>query len=128
MGETVFALLDADGLVLNVIIADQAYVDELAAQLDDPDVDTGSIEFARAVDITGREPMPGIGWTRAGNGRFVAPEPPEPSQAELDAQAEQDRRAADDAFIADVLERVAAGGALTDTERDRLELVRLARS
>lgn len=137
MAETLFALLDDEGVVTNVIVADQEFIDTLQAQIDDENVDTGAIEFARAYDITSvvaddSTPSPGIGWRRARNGKWVAPTPPEPTQEELDAraaaQAEADRRAADDEFLAGLRTKMDAGETLTQDERDRLALIQLSRS
>lgn len=125
MAETLYALTDADGVVTNVIVADQAFIDALPAQIDDPDVDTGDLSFHKAFDVTGKNV--GIGHKRSSNGRWVAPTPPAPTQDELDAQAAAqaaaDARAADDEFLAGLATKLDGGGSLTQDERDRKDVI-----
>lgn len=131
--ETVFAVLDADGVVINKIVAGQEFIDTLIEHIADPDIDSGEYdESNRFVDITDRDPQPNIGWARAKNGRFIAPVPPEPTAEEVaareQAEAEASARADDDAFLAELDTRVRGGGRLTQDERDRMDLIRLRRT
>lgn len=128
--ETLYAVLDADGVVENVIVADADFIAELQSNIADPDVDTGAFTSdQRFVDVTDKGV--GVGWKRAGNGRFTAPVPPEPTpeelQAQEDAEAAATRRTADDAFLAGLQDKVAAGESLTQDERDRMALIQLSR-
>ena len=141
MAETLFAVLDADGVVENVIVADQEFIDSLSDAIADPDTNTGTLTPKhRFVDVTnvdgaadgGPGSAIGIGWKKAKNGRWVAPTPPEPTQAELDAraaaEAQNAQRAADDEFLAAVQAKVNAGTSLTQDERDRLTLINASRA
>jgi hypothetical protein len=128
--EQQFALVDAQGVVMSVIVADQEFVDSLAEQVDDPDVDSGDLSFARTYDVTGKGVA--VGFRRAANGKWVAPTPPEPSPEELAGlQAAEEaaaQRATDDEFVAAASAKLRSGGALTQAERDRLTLIQLERS
>lgn len=135
--ETTFALLDGDGLVTNVIVADQAFIDGLPAQIADPDVDTGDLTFDKAVDVTnvdgaadgGPGSAIGIGWKKARNGRWVAPVPTaEEAAAQAVVDAAAAKRATDDAYLAGLRTKVEGGQELTADERDRLALIQLSRS
>lgn len=77
--EQVFALVDADGDVFNMIVADQEFIDALPAAVADPNVETprGLDKLKGAHDVTGKGV--GIGDKRASNGRFVRPTPPAPN-------------------------------------------------
>lgn len=127
--ETLFAVVGADGVVENVIVADQEFIDSLSAAIADPEHDTGALTADhKFYDVTGKDPQPGVGWTRAKNGRFSAPTPPEPTQAELDAQAAADQRAADDDFLASIRNKVDAGTELTAAEQTRLTFISASRA
>jgi hypothetical protein len=132
VSETLFAIIDGSGAVVNVIVAEQEFVDSLPDLIADDGVDTGDLTSAhKFVDVTDKDPQPGIGWTRAANGKFVAPAVPEPTQAELDAraaaEAAAEARAADDEFLAGLQTKVAAAESLTQDERDRMTLISLTR-
>ena len=78
MTETLYAIIDADGLIVDRIVADAEFVKALPDMIADEDVDSGNLDPShRYVDITDRDPMPGIGWTRGRNGRFTPPPEPE---------------------------------------------------
>jgi len=130
MSETTFALLDADGTVLNVIVADQEFIDGLAAQVADPDVDTGDLTFDKAVDVTGKGVGPG--HKRAKNGKFSPPVIPPPTPEEIAAQeaveAADAQRAEDDAFLDTLDGKVRKGTSLTQDERDRKDVILARRS
>lgn len=128
MAETLYALVDDEGVVTNVIVADKAFIDSLGEQIEDPDVDTGDLAFAKAYDVTDKGV--GIGHKRAANGKWVAPAPPappEPTEDELAAQkaaqAAADQRAADDEFLDGLATKLNTGGSLTQDERDRKDVI-----
>lgn len=58
-----YAIINAAGLVTNVIVADPEFI---------------AASFPGAVQIDGLSPVPGIGWSWA-NGAFTAPAPAAPS-------------------------------------------------
>lgn len=138
MAETIIGLLDADGVLVDVIVVksdNQAAA--LLADLADPAVDTpphlagvkASVDLAGAKDASGSPP--GIGHRRAG-GRWSAPKAPVPVPEVLSAEAKAAAaaRADDDAFVAATLTRLRKGGGqpLTQAERDRLDVIRLSRT
>lgn len=131
MTETVLALVDADGVVVNTIVApDPSYAATLETMVADPKVDTGPVRFAQALDVTGKSV--GVGHRRAASGKFTPPPAPEltaAQRADLDAAAaaETARRDAD-AFLATLDAKLAAGGQLTQTERDRKDVIAARRS
>lgn len=125
-----YALLDADGVVLDLIEADAEFAGALVDQVADETVDTGPHLDAvhRALPLEDADSEVSLGWRRARNGRWSAPEPTEEQRAaEAAAAAEQEGRTAADAFVTAALERVRDGGELSPSERDRLDLIRLAR-
>lgn len=125
MAETLYALVDDEGVVTNVIVADKEFIDSLGDQIEDPDVDTGDLAFAKAYDVTDKGV--GIGHKRAANGKWVAPTPPEPTEDELAAQAaaqaDAEQRAADDEFLDGLAAKLNTGGSLTQDERDRKDVI-----
>lgn len=124
--ETVYALTDADGVVINRIVADAAYIKELGAQIADPDVDSGDLTFAKAYDVTSKDV--GIGYRRASNGQWVRPEPtPEQIEVQERVEAEAAARAEDDEFVAAMKEKARAKQSFTQDERDRLQAIDLSR-
>jgi hypothetical protein len=56
--ERLYAVLDIGGKVANIIVADQDFVDA---------------HYPGAANITGFDPMPGIGWIRQPDGTFTPP-------------------------------------------------------
>lgn len=66
-----FALVDSKGVVVNIIDAEQEFINDLPRQIEDPEVDSGNLVFSEAHDIGDQEV--GIGW-RYQRGEWVAPE------------------------------------------------------
>lgn len=126
MAETEFALCDENDVVINKIVADQAFIDVLAQRIADPNVNTDGLEFAKAYDVTGKNV--GVGHKRSTNGKWVAPTPtPDEVAAQEAAQAAADQRAADDAFIAEMKAKTDGGDSLTQDETNRLLAIDLSR-
>lgn len=128
MVEQNYALLDASGAVINVIVADKDYIDNLPKLIADSTIDTGPLQFAEAVNITGKRVM--IGHIRGADGTFS---PRKPTQAELDAQAASAaaiaQRAAEDARILILRNKTGPGNpGLSPSERDELNLLLLSRT
>lgn len=74
-----YALLSADGVVENVIVADAEFIAQLPDMIASEDVDTGALTFDRAEDVTDVDPKPGIGWAHR-DGEWVDERPqPEPT-------------------------------------------------
>lgn len=70
----IWAVVDGEGRVVDSIVADVAFVSTLAAQITDPEVDSGVLDTdMRFYDVTDVDPRPSQGWTRSGNNRWVAP-------------------------------------------------------
>lgn len=69
MRERIFAVID-DGVVSNTIVADDTFAAIIAP------------EHEAVMEITGRTPLPGIGWGYDGV-EFVDPNPPEPAPASV---------------------------------------------
>ena len=128
MSEQTWALLDADGVVANVIVADEEFIASLDDLIDDPDTDTGDLAKGKRYRVDDLDEPVSVGWKRSRNGRWVAPVPPEPTEEELAARAAAEQRAADDAWLADALGKVRGGGKLTQDERDRLALIQASRA
>lgn len=144
MSETTFALTDANGLVVDTIVASPEYIKELEKNVSDPNVDTGPLVFAKAYDVTGQRVA--RGHKRAADGKWTAPEPeadvprisPKPTQAQLAEQAAKDtaakaqadaqarQRAEDDAFVK-ALQTKQGKQPFTQDERDRMNLILLSR-
>lgn len=123
MGE--YALADENGVALSVIVADQEFIDNLAKQVADPDVDTGEVKFAKAYDVTGKDVS--AGHKRAANGKWTRPGPPEQTEAEKAALAAAGaaaaQRAEDDAFLKTLRTKQQSKQPLSQDERDRLSLI-----
>lgn len=113
-----------DGVVVETILADQAFIDSLPEFIADGETSTSDLA-GNYVDISSTDPVPGRGWLRAKNGSFS---PPSPSEDELSQQAAASARADDDAFLADILERLRAGEGISQVERDRLNAVQASRA
>lgn len=126
--ETLYALTDAEGVAVNVIVADAAFIKELGAQIADPDVDTGDQAFAKAYDVTGKNV--GIGHRRVGT-KWEEPPVPEPTSEEIESrkQAEADAiaRADDNAFITAMQTKARGKQSFTQDERDRMLAIDLSR-
>lgn len=117
--ETIYAVLDTSGLVVNTIVADAAFIKSLPGAIADDTIDTGGLTpDLKYVDITGNDPQPGPGWTRASNGRFTPPPAPDP--------APEPAPDPDQVFVTEAAQRLADGGTLTQDERDRLLAIDLA--
>ena len=107
-----YALLDEDGTVINVILADEQFIKTLPDLIADVNVDTGTLTFDRAVELTDgdREQGVGIGWHHATDDWQrptpppVAAEPPvtEDVRVQVAAIVDADQPAADkiDALVA----------------------------
>lgn len=130
MSETTFALLDDNGVVVNVVVADKTFVDELKADISDPDVDTGDFTFANAVEVTGQLVSPG--HKRGPDGKFTAPIRPkaivDAENARLAAeQARTDQRTKDAARVTELRAKTGPGKAgLSPAERDELMAIQLS--
>jgi hypothetical protein len=86
MGE--YAFLDENGIVINVIVADQDFIDSLQSQIDDENVDTGNIAlYSTPVRIDELSVKPGNGWRKSGN-KWVSPDVSEPPQPEPNLEDE----------------------------------------
>jgi hypothetical protein len=74
-----YAILDEEGNVVNIIVADQEFIDSLTSQIQDESVDTGTLsETNEFVELSeDLDTRPGVGWKHQG-GEWVAPEPVEP--------------------------------------------------
>lgn len=84
MTEIVYAIVDSDNVVENVIVADKKFIDKLPTDIASDNVDSGTLsENYQYVDITNKSPRPSVGWTRTTNGKFVAP-PEIPSPIPVD--------------------------------------------
>ena len=71
-----YALVDADGLVFNVIEADQDFIDALPELVVDPDVDTSpELKRVRETAHVNHPDAPAIGWRRNGK-NWERPVPP----------------------------------------------------
>jgi hypothetical protein len=73
-----YAILDADGTIINVIVADQEFIDSLESQINDVNVDSGSMILHSPPilieDIEGTD-RPGLGWKKNGS-EWEKPAPP----------------------------------------------------
>lgn len=129
MTETLFAVVSADGVVENVIVADEEFVISLSMQIADPGVDTGGFSHDQTfVNVTDLDPRPGVGWVKDGS-EFIAPIPTlEDQVAQEAARAEAEQRSADDEFLAGIQAKVTTGKGLSQGERDRMDLIRLIRN
>lgn len=80
--ETVAAVLDDDGAVVNIVVVDPATVMEYEAALHAEAVRAGGRgPVVRVLTADERQRGVGIGWRRSANGRMVdeRPSPPPPS-------------------------------------------------
>lgn len=128
--ETLFAVI-AGGVVENVIVADQEFINSLEGAIADPNHDTGLLtEEHQFVELIGLDARPGVGWTYDG-GEFAAPPVAEPTLTELEVQAAAfaaaEQRADDDAFLEGLRAKARRGVSLTQDERDRMTLLSLLR-
>lgn len=93
LAEPHVALLDDEGNVVQVIVADAAFAAELPRLIADPTVPTPpALTAVRATRNLTREDKQrgvGIGWRRAGNGRLTAPPRPEPQDEARPADEEK---------------------------------------
>lgn len=132
-----WAAVENDVVVHGGFDAPQEYIDDYTAEVVDrsdrvtPDWYHAGVEF---VDVTGLDPRPTTGWTRGADGQWsppVVPPPPPLTPEEIAAQeaaaAAEAQRVADDAFLATLVEKLRAGGALTQDERDRKDVIMLER-
>lgn len=113
--ETLYALVDANGLVFNIIVADQKFID------------SGLIEFNKAVNITTLDSRPSVGWTHVKNERFTPPTQEEIDATVAQATAQAEAQIADDEFLSDVAIRLRKGDEIAQAERDRLLALQLTR-
>jgi hypothetical protein len=128
MTETIYALTDSNGIVIERIVASKEFIDSLPKLINDPNVDTGNLEFSKAYDVTGQNVS--LGHKRMSNGTWSKPEP---TQEELDAaatiEAERTQRQTEDARITALRAKVGPGKpGLTQADRDELNLIMLSRS
>lgn len=124
MAEQTFAVVNED-VVMNIIVAEQKFIDRLKKQIPDAAVDTALFSKQDVfIDITHLNPKPGHGWTMNKKGVFSPPEVPEPTEEELAARNETEQQAAnaaDDAqFRIAMQDKLRQGRTLTPNERDRL--------
>lgn len=136
--EQVWALVDGDGNVINTIVADDDFIKALPALVDDDSVDTGDLpKGVKGYDVTDLDerPVPGD-HKRASNGRWTLregvkerkdKEALEAQESAARAQAEAAKRAGDDAFLDEVGAKARSKKPLTQDERDRMQLIALAR-
>lgn len=129
MTETLFAVVDAAGVVENVIVADQEFIDGLTAAVADPNHDTGTLTVDHVyVNVTALDPQPGVQWTYK-NDVFVAPLLPEPPPKAAAAQAAmQAQRTEEDVFLTGLRDKMAKGVYLSQDERDRMQVIQLTRN
>lgn len=73
--EKLFALIK-NGLIENVIVAEQAFADQMKPKFD------------HVIRVDELDPLPGIGWSYA-DGAFTPPAPPEPPVEETPAEPEE---------------------------------------
>ena len=73
MSEQLWAVIEPDGVVSNVILADQDFIDSLKDAVTDEAVDSGPHSADhRYVDITDLDPQPAIRWVLKGK-KFTPP-------------------------------------------------------
>lgn len=126
MGE--YALTDEDGICINRIVADQEFIDALPAQISDPSIDTGVLQFTKAYEVTGKGVA--IGHKRSQNGKWSAPVP---TAAEIEAQQRVEdaaqARLEDDKFLEALDKKIrGANASLTAAEQARLDIIKARRS
>lgn len=123
--EKIYALLDGDGYVVNLIVADEDFISSLPALVADESVDTGDLpREAYRVDNIPDEVV--RGWRRANNGRWVAPERPAP--VEVVEPPETVALREDQEFAVNMKDKARGGEPLTQDERDRLLAIQLSQS
>lgn len=85
MSETIYAIVDSTGIVINTIVADKSFIDSLPAIIASDEIDSGYLDASNQyVDVTSVNPRPGFGWKRLGKGKFEAPPAPEPVDPDPD--------------------------------------------
>lgn len=72
MAETKFAIIDASGILKNVIVADQKFIDDVKSAINDPNADISHLytKEDKFVEITSIEPSPSFGWYQDGAGNW----------------------------------------------------------
>lgn len=124
MTDRVFALLDANNVVVNTIVADPEFITSLPEMVKNSKLNSSSALAASKIhDVTDK--VVGIGHQRSASGEWVPPKPISPSKEELDAIAAQK---AEDARIQALRAKVGPGKpGLTQAERDELHLIMINR-
>ena len=124
MSDRVFALVDANNVVVNTIVADPEFITALPEMVKNSKLDSSSaLAVAKIHDVTGK--VVGIGHQRSASGDWIPPRPIPPSKEELDAIAAQK---AEDARIQAFRAKVGPGKpGLTQAERDELHLIMITR-
>lgn len=123
-----FAVVDSNGVVVNVIVADQEFIDSLPDLVADPTLDTTNFNGAKFYDISNKNVS--VGYTRNSNGSYS---PKVPTEEEINAeQAASDliaQIASDKARLIELRAKVGPGNpGLTQDERDELNVIMLTRS
>lgn len=79
MSETLAAVLDDEGLVVNVVVVDPETVETYAEAVEADPTPAAAVRVLTAAE---RDAGVTLGWRRAGNGRLVPPPEPEPPAPE----------------------------------------------